>query len=85
MTEIFLRRQTRYRADHEIISPKSESLTASIAIVACRIEAPEIDSVGNHDNLIASTSEQFALREQQPSDGPRLTDNPLTTRFISDS
>jgi len=34
MVEVFLRRQTRHRANHEIVRPKSESLAASIAIVA---------------------------------------------------
>lgn len=85
MAQVLLRSQTRYRANHEIVRLESESLTASIAIVAGRIEALEIDSIGNHDNLLTPTFEQFALRKQQPSDGPRLTDNPLTPRFISDS
>ena len=62
MVQVFLRRQTRYRANHEIVRLKSERLTTSIAIVAGRIEALEIDSIGNHDDLLAPTSEQFALR-----------------------
>ena len=85
MIQVLLRRQTRYRANHEIVRLKSESRTASIAIIACRIEALKVDSIGNHDHLLAPTSEQFALRKQQPPDGPRLTDNSLTPRFISDS
>ena len=43
----------------------------------------QVDAIGNHDHLLAPASQQLALRKQQPSNGTRLTDNPLTSRLIS--
>ena len=57
MVEVFLRSEPRQRADHKIIEAQTERPAASIAIVARRIEALEIDSIAHHDQLFAAASE----------------------------
>jgi len=82
MVEILLRGQPGNRANHEIVGPQPEAFAASIAIIAFGIKALQIDPVANDDNLLAATSKQPTLGKQQPANRARLTNDPLTRRFV---
>src|SRR5271166_3673096 len=83
MVEVFLRRHARHRADNEIVRFEAERLAASIAIVTRRIEAMEVDAIGDHDNLVAPAAQESALRQHQLADGLRLANDPLTAGLVA--
>src|SRR5208282_5057206 len=82
MTEILLRRQAGDGADHEIFGREAERLAAPGAIVAAGIEAVEVDSIGNHDQLLRPASKQLALRENQVADSSRFANDSLAWRLV---